>query len=64
MAYRIIGQHHFPEAPESVFRIVRPQDYDQERQMRDESKLLEEHVWPKIDFDELTALLGRPPEQW
>ena len=64
VSYRVVGQHHHEGSPGSVFRVVEQRPYERQRLMRDESLKLEEYLWPTINFDELTELLGRPPEDW
>jgi len=59
-----IGQHAYEGAPEPYFSVVRPVDFDTRQLIKAESKLLLDMLWKDIDFDELTNLLGRPPEEW
>lgn len=64
MAARSIGAHAYGGAPASVFKVSQPLDQSIWYRMEKESELLINSLWEAIDFDELTKLLGRPPEDW
>lgn len=63
-AIHTIGDHAWSDAPAQHFEEVRPIPFDDRLLMKAESGLLITGIWDSIDFDELTQLLGRGPDEW